>query len=411
MSRRNPDQTRLLIYSHDSFGLGHLRRCSVIAQSLVDYRPDLSVLILSGSPIIGSFEFRPRVDFVRIPGVIKLRDGNYSSRNLDMGIEEIVAMRASIIRHIAEVFEPDIMLVDKEPLGLRGEMHDTLSMLKTMGTALVLGLRDVMDDPKMLADEWERKNAVPALRDLYDHIWIYGLPRICNPLEGIDLSRSVERKIRYTGYLRRGEGTASMPPGISPTIWQSPYLLVTTGGGGDGANLIDWVLRAYEHDRSIPHPAVLVLGPFMRSNLQAEFMQRVDRLGQVHAITFDAHVESLMAHAAGIVAMGGYNTFCEILSYDKPSVIVPRTVPRLEQYIRASRAHEQGLVRMLADDSERDPRRMAEALRALPSQPKPSTTHIPGLLDGLSVINSMADLWLNEPQTARTKLTLVDGPG
>ncbi len=411
MSRRKSDQTRLLIYSHDSFGLGHLRRCGTIAQSLVDYRPDLSVLILSGSPIIGSFEFRPRVDFVRIPGVIKLRDGNYSSRNLDMDIEEIVAMRASIIRHIAEVFEPDIMLVDKEPLGLRGEMHDTLSMLKTKGTALVLGLRDVMDDPKMLADEWERKNAVPALRDLYDHIWIYGLPRICNPLEGIDLPRSVERKVRYTGYLRRGEGTASMPPGISPTILQSPYLLVTTGGGGDGANLIDWVLRAYEHDRSIPHPAVLVLGPFMRSNLQAEFMQRVDRLGQVHAITFDAHVESLIAHAAGIVAMGGYNTFCEILSYDKPSVIVPRTVPRLEQYIRASRAHEQGLVRMLADNSDRDPRRMAEALRALPSQPKPSTTHIPGLLDGLSVINSMADLWLNEPQTARNRLKLVDGPG
>jgi predicted glycosyltransferase len=411
VSRRNSDQTRLLIYSHDSFGLGHLRRCSTIAQSLVDYRPDLSVLILSGSPIIGNFEFRPRVDFVRIPGVIKLRDGNYSSRNLDMGIEEIVSMRASIIRHIAEVFEPDIMLVDKEPLGLRGEMQDTLSMLKTMGTALVLGLRDVMDDPKMLADEWERKNAVPALRDLYDHIWIYGLPRICNPLEGIVLPQSVERKIRYTGYLRRGEGTASRPPGISPTIWQSPYLLVTTGGGGDGANLIDWVLRAYEHDRSIPHPAVLVLGPFMRSNLQADFMQRADRLGQVHAITFDAHVESLMVHAAGIVAMGGYNTFCEILSYDKPSIIVPRTVPRLEQYIRASRAHEQELVRMLADDSERDPRRMAEALRALPSQPKPSTTHIPGLLDGLSVINSMADLWLNEPQTARTRLTLVDGPG
>ena len=199
VSRRKSDQTRLLIYSHDSFGLGHLRRCSTIAQSLVDYRPDLSVLILSGSPIIGSFEFRPRVDFVRIPGVIKLRDGNYSSRNLDMGIEEIVAMRASIIRHIAEIFEPDIMLVDKEPLGLRGEMHDTLSMLKTKGTALVLGLRDVMDDPKMLADEWERKNAVPALRDLYDHIWIYGLPLICNPLEGINLSRSTERKIRYTG--------------------------------------------------------------------------------------------------------------------------------------------------------------------------------------------------------------------
>jgi len=40
---------------------------------LVDGDTSLSVLILSGSPIIGSFDFRSRVDFVRIPGVIILK--------------------------------------------------------------------------------------------------------------------------------------------------------------------------------------------------------------------------------------------------------------------------------------------------------------------------------------------------
>jgi predicted glycosyltransferase len=38
--------------------------------------PVLSVLILSGSPIIGSFDFKSRVDFVRVPGVIKLKNGD-----------------------------------------------------------------------------------------------------------------------------------------------------------------------------------------------------------------------------------------------------------------------------------------------------------------------------------------------
>ena len=98
---------RMLIYSHDSFGLGHLRRCRTIAHSLVDHRQDLSVLILSGSPIIGSFGFRERVDFVRIPGVIKLRHGDYSSLKLDMNIDDVMAMRASIIQHTADVFNPD----------------------------------------------------------------------------------------------------------------------------------------------------------------------------------------------------------------------------------------------------------------------------------------------------------------
>ena len=140
---RNPEGHRVLIYSHDTFGLGHLRRCRAIAHSLVEENKQLSVLILSGSPIIGSFDFRARVDFVRIPGVIKLRNGEYTSLNLHIDIEQMLAMRASIIQHTADIFQPDIFIVDKEPLGLRGEVEETLGMLKERGTRLVLGLRDV----------------------------------------------------------------------------------------------------------------------------------------------------------------------------------------------------------------------------------------------------------------------------
>ena len=145
--------SRVLIYSHDTFGLGHLRRCREIAHDLVDRDDELSVLILSGSPIIGSFDFRSRVDFVRVPGVIKLRNGEYTSLNLKIALEQTLAIRASIIRHTAEAYQPDMFLVDKEPLGLRGEVADTLVMLKSKGVPLILGLRDVMDDPALLEPE------------------------------------------------------------------------------------------------------------------------------------------------------------------------------------------------------------------------------------------------------------------
>ncbi len=390
--RNNTKNARILIYSHDSFGLGHLRRCHAIAQSLVARRKGLSVLILSGSPIIGSFDFRSRVDFVRIPGVIKLRNGEYSSLSLHIDIGEILEMRASIIQHTAKVFNPDLFLVDKEPLGLRGEIHETLRMLKRNGTQCVLGLRDVMDDPVLLAREWERKQPVPALRDLYDEIWVYGLPQICNPLAGIDLPETVRAKITYTGYLRRDpseNGTAAM----SKPQFDEPYVLVTTGGGGDGESLIDWVLRAYEADPEIPHSALLVFGPFMAPRRRENFQKRVERLERVKAITFDTHVEDLMRDAAGVVAMGGYNTFCEILSLDKPALIVPRRKPRMEQYIRASRAQQLGLVTMLSDEYGRNARRMARALRELPHQNRPSTVVVPGLLDGLDNIYRMVDVW------------------
>ena len=199
---KRPGQTRVLIYSHDSFGLGHLRRCRAIAHELAKQNRDMSVLILSGSPIIGSFDFRNRVDFVRVPGVIKLHNGEYTSLNLNIDTDEIMAMRASIIEHTAAIFDPDLFLVDKEPLGLRGEVRGTLEILKRRGTPLALGLRDVMDEPSLLAPEWERKNVLPALEDLYDSIWVYGLPQIHDPLDGIDLPQSVRDKMVYTGYLQ-----------------------------------------------------------------------------------------------------------------------------------------------------------------------------------------------------------------
>ncbi|MGH9367670.1 MAG: hypothetical protein ACRD3M_08350, partial [Thermoanaerobaculia bacterium] len=97
---------RILIYSHDSFGLGHLRRCRAIAQALVEGHKKLNVLILTGSPIIGRFSFPARVDFVRVPGIIKLRNGDYTSLNLHVNIEHTLALRASIIEHTAQAFDP-----------------------------------------------------------------------------------------------------------------------------------------------------------------------------------------------------------------------------------------------------------------------------------------------------------------
>lgn len=387
VSERQPQ--RALIYSHDSFGLGHLRRCRAIAHALVDQNPDMSVIILSGSPIIGNFDFRRRVDFVRVPGVIKLRNGDYTSYSLDIDIDQTVALRASIIKHTAEIFDPDIFIVDKEPLGLRGEVAETLEMLKARGTPLVLGLRDVMDEPSLLAPEWKRKNVIPALEALYDEIWVYGLPQICDPLAEIELPAGVRRKMVYTGYLER-EDARGAPVAEHAVPFDRPYLLVTPGGGGDGEALVDWVIRAYEQDPNPPYPALLVFGPFMRQEIQAEFARRTADLQHVEAITFEANIEPLIQGAAGIVAMGGYNTFCEILTFDKPALVVPRTVPRMEQFIRADRAQELGLLRMLADDGVRDAREMATALRHLPQQNRPSDVVVPGLLDGLPNVNRLA---------------------
>ena len=166
---RRFEHARILMYSHDTFGLGHLRRCRTIAHSLVEDYRGLNVLIISGATIAGAFDYRARVDFVKIPSVIKLRNGEYTSLDRHIDLHETLKMRQSIIRHTAETFQPDIFIVDKEPLGLRGEVEETLSYLKTRGTTLVLGLREVMDAPHLLEAEWSAARRAAQDRHVLRH--------------------------------------------------------------------------------------------------------------------------------------------------------------------------------------------------------------------------------------------------
>ena len=378
---------RIMFYSHDTFGLGHLRRSRALASALIEADPNTSAIILTGSPVAGRFTFPERVDHIRLPGVTKLPDGSYVSQTLGMGIDNTTSLRAGIIQTAIQQYEPDLLIVDKEPTGFRGELLPTLEWLRLRGrTRTVLGLRDVLDEPEVLAAEWERKGALSAAEKFYDELWVYGVRDVYDPTEGLALSDELRARMHWTGYLRREITDQVEVPGI-------PYVLITPGGGGDGAAMVSLALDAYEQDPELRPDAVLVYGPFLSGEVRESFDARVNKLGgRVTSVGFDSRIESLIAGAEGIICMGGYNTFCEVLSFDKRAVIVPRTVPRLEQWLRASRAEQLGLVRML--DENRDgmtPEAMIDAIRRLPTQNKPSDAGADGLLDGLDVVISRAN--------------------
>ena len=363
------DHTRILMYSHDTFGLGHLRRCRTIAHSIVEHFKGVSVLIISGSQIAGAFDFKARVDFVKIPSVIKLYNGEYDSIGEYIDIEEILEMRKLIIQRTAEAFNPDIFIVDKEPMGLKGELEPTLEMFKETKTQAVLGLRDVMDSPKLLKKEWTQQKMLEKIDNYYDAVWIYGPEHFWNPLKGFDVPKSLSDKLRYVGFLDREN--QSVPSNEGHALPEK-YILVTAGGGGDGIAIMEQVLAAREYDPQIDFPVVMVLGPFMKSDSRDRLRLRASRLANVTLIDFESRMEVLMQNAVALVGMCGYNTFCEVLSFDKKALFVPRTKPRQEQYIRAKRASEIGLSTMLTPEEAAIPSVMAEALRNLPNLKLPS---------------------------------------
>ena len=398
---RSFEHARILMYSHDTFGLGHLRRCRTIAHALVEEYRGLNVLIISGATIAGAFDYRARVDFVKIPSVIKLRNGEYTSLERHIDLEDTLTMRRSIIRHTAETFNPHIFIIDKEPMGLSGEVEETLAYLKGRGTRLILGLREVMDAPHLLDAEWKRKDVMHKIERFYDDIWVYGPPDFYDPLVGLDVPQGVRDKLNFVGFLQRNalqtDRTQHQPTG--------DYLLVTTGGGGDGADLVQDVIRAYQHDASLTHKALIVLGPYMPQGERTKLTQEAAKIPYIEVIEFDSRMEDLVAGAKAVVAMGGYNTYCEILSFDKPALIVPRVQPREEQLIRATRAAELGLIDMLLPDESADPARLAAALKSLPQRRPPSSGN-PGLrLEGLPHIakivgDELSARELNPPSVA-----------
>ncbi|KAJ7201140.1 hypothetical protein GGX14DRAFT_400314 [Mycena pura] len=71
--------SRVLMYSHDNFGLGHLRRCRAIAHTLVERFPNIRVLIVSGSAIGNAFDFRDRVEYLQIPSVVRLMNDDHAA--------------------------------------------------------------------------------------------------------------------------------------------------------------------------------------------------------------------------------------------------------------------------------------------------------------------------------------------
>ena len=306
-ARNGKPARRVLFYSHDTFGLGHLRRSRALAAALMDGDEDASAIILTGSPVAGRFTFPKGVDHIRLPGVTKLADGSYVAQTLGLDIDEVTSLRAGLIRTAIEEYTPDLLIVDKEPTGFRGELLPSLDWLRENGTTkVVLGLRDVLDEPEVLAAEWERKGAVEATEKYYDEIWVYGMRDVYDPTKGLPLSQAAHDRMHWTGYLRR-EAPDETPPA------EEPYVLITPGGGGDGAAMVSLVLDAYEQDPDLTPNAKLIYGPFLSGDVRDAFDARVAKLGgRVTALGFDSRIEQLYVGAEGVVCMGGYLSLIHI---------------------------------------------------------------------------------------------------
>lgn len=335
------ERPRIALYSHDAQGLGHIRRNLAIARALRTL--DAEVLLLTGAPEATGTRHIPGIDIVSMPALAKSDEGHYQARTLGLDVEDMVRIRSEVLRAAVSSFAPNLLIVDKHPRGFRGEMERALTTARRAGTKVVLGLRDVLDEPQVARAEWRRDRANMALRAYYDEVWLYGDPQVYDASADLDLRIPV----RATGYLATGRVPSPERVRRPRSLDPRPFVLGVLGGGSDGGQLArTFAESTYPHG----HQGVLITGPNLPDADRRDVRKLAAERDDLVVHTFRDDLEHWYGSARAVVAMGGYNTVCEVLAAGKSMLVVPRVRPRKEQLVRAEALSQRGALEMCHPD-------------------------------------------------------------
>ena len=346
---------KLLVYSHDTFGLGNIRRMLTICQYLLDTVPNISILLISGSPVVHRFRLPQGLDYIKLPCIGRDTTGEVSVKYLRTNTEDTTRLRADLIFTATVNFKPDLILVDKKPYGIENELKKTLNYVKSYGlnTKLVLLLRDILDSPSKTQFEWHRWGYYQAINHYYDQVLVAGTPEIFNVIDEYQFPQVIAKKVKYCGYLRRHSGDKS-PHQVRQELnlaKKEKLVVVTSGGGEDGAKLIETYLKGLSNLSDIPpFKSLVITGTEMPRTQKQQFFEFAQILPNIVIQEFAEDINSYFNVADLVVSMAGYNTVCEILSLDKKAIIVPRIKPVQEQLIRAENMAKLGLLNMINPD-------------------------------------------------------------
>ncbi len=330
---------KILIYSQDGFGLGHLRRNLNICLQIIKRCPRASILIIADSPVAPFFKLPAQCDFIKIPTIVKVDTGIWRPNRLPMNYREVLKIRSEIIRSAALGFRPHFFLVDHMPHGALGELAGPLQALKEQcpETKIVLGLRDILGAPETIQKQWKSEGAFEAATAFYDHVCIYGCADVFESTDEYQFPAELVAKTQYCGYVCRDDVNTPPESGFLKNFFPEPrekFVLVTGGGGADASYFMDSFLDAVRLlAPQASFNALVSTGPFMHEEQRQLLTQKakglpvtVTKLGQ-DSLRF-------LRRADLVISMAGYNTISEIMRFRKKAIIIPRPGPSAEQTMR-----------------------------------------------------------------------------
>ena len=379
---------RVLFYSHNGVGVGHLQRQLDLASAYRRRHPDAAVLMVTGSHAAGMFEFPPGIDYLKLPSLLMTdRYRTWTSRELAVPAGEVLALRTELLTKAVRSFAPDLLVADFLPAGPHGELLEPLAELERRGGRAVAGFRDVIDDGAFVRELWEENGTYEALTQHYAAICVYGDPKMVDFVEEYSLPAVLEARLHYCGYLGRGP-----QPTVDVPLYPRPLVIATCGGGADGSAVLEPFVEAAERLKpDVGGTWLMVTGPLMDPLIHERLAERARAVG----VDVRRVVPGLRAHVAladCLVGMAGYNTACDVLSFHVPAVLIPRRDRSQEQSLRAARLAQWGVVQTL-DGETCAPDELARAISTALNEGAPAEP--PVKLDGLERAVDVFDLVLN----------------
>ena len=262
-------------------------------------------------------------------------------------MEEARALRRELLLGAARDFQPGLVIADNNPLGTDGEALPALTWLKEQDdTSIVLSIRDIVGTPEVIRESWQAFGGYTALEEIYEKIFVYGVPEFDDPVSSYGLSERVREKIVYTGFIpdfvSRAEAQDDL---VEEDGWRRIFL--TLGSGEDGEEVVAAFLEMISSYGGVLNASCLVVtGPLLPDAPSSQFAEIAASLG----VEFKSFVSSIVPYLKSsdlVISMGEYNTTMEILSHAEKALIIPRVRGRADQLLRAHRLSQLGLIEFI----------------------------------------------------------------
>ncbi|HTS38118.1 MAG TPA: glycosyltransferase [Candidatus Solibacter sp.] len=396
------NQSRILIFTHDGRGLGHLRRLSRVAKVLQEHA---SVLFITGHRE-ASWLVPPECEFIHLPNLDSLdpRRSRQWGRQpfLQDGLSTGRRLRRDIIASTIRQFQPDAIILDYLPLGMEEEMREFLNALPSCRKYFIS--RGILGSPDQVYRDVLTPSAVHALRELYHAILVMSDIKIVDMAKEYSLDPVLAEKLAYVGYAvepvdRKAIDFVRAKRELPP---DAKWVVCTAGGGKEGESLIR---RCWEISQVFPECYFdIVTGS--RSRLLLESDSWIDG-HRVHLIPTESRDLPLMHAAADVViSRGGYNSLTEACMGSAQIIVAP-IMTDYEQVHHARRLSAYRDIRVVESLSTLD----LALHECLTAETRAANRFHELNMDGLRVVSNviLSDIEQHRARDASRKISVQEG--